>query len=94
MLRYLQDNYPSREEMLSVRSCAEGTTDYKFPPLPDNYGPHLLTSRDSELVEQAKSAPEEVHLAFTKCTFELGLEGSFYPPAEQERVREGLDPNR
>lgn len=91
-LQYLRDNYPSRDEMLRVRACAEAKTTYKYPPLPANYGPQLLKEPDPESVKAAKAAPKEVELAFTKCVFDLGLQNSFYPPAQQAQVRKGLDP--
>lgn len=91
-LEYAREHYPSREVMLRVRACTEGKTEYRFPPLPDDYGPHLLTSGDPALTEAARSAPKEVPLAFAECVFELGVEDSFYPPDEQQRIRTALDP--
>lgn len=91
-LQYLRDHYPSREDILRVRACAEAKSEYKYPPLPANYGPQLLTEPDPNLVKQAKAAPKEVELAFTRCVFDLGLQDSFYPPAQQAQVRKSLDP--
>jgi len=91
-LEWAREHFPSREVMLRARACTEEKTSYRFPPLPANYGPDVLTSPDPELVNAARSAPKEVHVLFAKCVFELGVQDSFYPPDQQAMLRKALDP--
>ncbi len=47
-LEYLTVNFPTREEMHSVRECVTDETGYEYDELPADYGPELLTKRNPE----------------------------------------------
>ena len=40
---YMVENYPTREQMLSVHECVADRTGYEYPELPADFGPELLT---------------------------------------------------
>ena len=88
ILRYLQENFPSREQMFAVRACAADKTGYIYPDLPDDFGPDYLTEPDPDYVAfvRAQSVSERDADAFTACVFELGFEDNFYWPPDHEHI--------
>lgn len=79
---YLIENYPTRDQMLSVRQCVTERTGYEYPTeLPANFGPGLLTeSRPTSL----EHPPDETRGVYLQCIFDLGLEDRFMPPSIQQ----------
>lgn len=87
-LKYLMDNYPSREQMLSVHECVYERTGYEFGELPEDFGPELLMHTRPADVERP---PEETLQAYQDCIFFLGLEDRFFPPWEHEALLSAAD---
>ena len=82
---YLMENYPTRDQMLSVRQCVTERTGYEYPAeLPADFGPELLKqSRPTSL----DHPPGETRGVYLQCIFDLGLEDRFMPPSIQEKFR-------
>ena len=82
-MKYLAENYPTREQMIQVRECVTARTGYEFGELSADFGPELLTKPRPADIEET---PDEVMAVYTDCIFKLGLEDRFFPPWVHERL--------
>ena len=86
--QYMIDHYPSREQMQQVRDCITARTGFQFEPLPEDFGPQMALNPPVDYVDQARRASSSaVNQAHVDCVFELGLEDNFFPPGQQEAIR-------
>ena len=81
---YLMENFPTRDQMLSVRECVTERTGYEFSELPADFGPEYLTRTRPPDVP---IPPDEVFDTHVDCAFDLDLEDRFFPPWDHEELR-------
>ncbi len=84
-LVYLAENFPTRDQMLSVRECVTERTEYEFSELPADFGPEYLTKTPPK---DDPRPPNEVYDTHVDCAFDLGLEDRFFPPWDHEALRD------
>ncbi len=89
-LKYIIENFPTREQTLRVRECITARTGFdEFPEMSDasDYGPHILTPTPGPV----PNFPPEVDRAELDCIFDLGLEDRYIPPQDQQALRNAND---
>ena len=78
--------------MIEVRECVTDQTGFRYAPLPENFGPEFLLNPPEEMARQAsQEVSSEVNRAYIHCIFDLGYEDHFYPPEDQENIRNSDD---
>ncbi len=87
-MAYLAENFPTRDQMLSVRECVTERTGYEFSELAADFGPEYLTKTPPPGVP---IPPGEVFDTQVDCAFDLGLEDRFFPPWDHEALRDDDD---
>ncbi len=90
-VKYLIENFPTREQTIRVRECITARTGFdEFPEMSDasDYGPHILTPTPGEAVP---NFPPEVDRAGLDCVFDLGLEDRYIAPQDQQALRNAND---